>query len=540
MKSKKDSLLVGGFISTAGIFITKLIGLFYMIPFSQLIQDKMIYYAMPFNVYSYVLNIATAGFPFAIASLVARYYNNKDYRTTLMIKNLSRNIMTLCGCISMLFMILCSNVISNIQIGKEHAYLLKNSYILLSIALFFVPVLSAGRGFYQGLKEMEIYAISQVLEQLIRVAFLLGASAIAIYVFHLNSIWAAYFGVLSTGISAIAALLHLHYYDRKKMKHLKQKAKEQTADTSHTKSALLKELFHMSFPYLLMAALGYSDMIINSLFLNKGLAAFGFESSLIESISGSINGPIQKLMSIPMVLALGFSAAIIPHISIHLANKDWENVRKNIKECLSSVLFFAIPLSFCLFVFAKPIYYVMYDGGELLPIYADILRWYALEAFINTILPIFNAFMMAGGLMRLNIRNLSIFTLIKLSLTYPFIAWLGYSGSVISTVIAALVTILLSMYALHKHFHYSFHELLPSLVKILLCSFGIYITSLLCIQIGLKGYDSSRWISFLQLGITCVISMIVYILLSCVCKLPQTIFGIHPSQLIHQLKHRNK
>ena len=151
MKSKKDSLLVGGFISTAGIFITKLIGLFYMIPFSQLIQDKMIYYAMPFNVYSYVLNIATAGFPFAIASLVARYYNNKDYRTTLMIKNLSRNIMILCGCISMLFMILCSNVISNIQIGKEHAYLLKNSYILLSIALFFVPVLSAGRGFYQGL-----------------------------------------------------------------------------------------------------------------------------------------------------------------------------------------------------------------------------------------------------------------------------------------------------------------------------------------------------------------------------------------------------
>ena len=68
MKSKKDSLLVGGFISTAGIFITKLIGLFYMIPFSQLIQDKMIYYSMPFNVYSYVLNIATAGFPFAIAS----------------------------------------------------------------------------------------------------------------------------------------------------------------------------------------------------------------------------------------------------------------------------------------------------------------------------------------------------------------------------------------------------------------------------------------------------------------------------------------
>ena len=40
MKSKKDSLLVGGFISTAGIFITKLIGLFYMIPFPSLYKIK--------------------------------------------------------------------------------------------------------------------------------------------------------------------------------------------------------------------------------------------------------------------------------------------------------------------------------------------------------------------------------------------------------------------------------------------------------------------------------------------------------------------
>lgn len=56
--------------------------------------------------------------------------------------------------------------------------------ILISFALFFVPILSSLRGFYQGLKHMEIYSLSQVLEQLVRVGFLLSFSAFAVYVLN--------------------------------------------------------------------------------------------------------------------------------------------------------------------------------------------------------------------------------------------------------------------------------------------------------------------------------------------------------------------
>ena len=91
------------------------------------------------------------------------------------------------GFIGMSFLILFATPLASIVLGvnssPESLQITRNVIVLISFALFFVPVLSAFRGFYQGLKEMEIYAFSQVLEQLSRVLFLMGAGAVAVYVF---------------------------------------------------------------------------------------------------------------------------------------------------------------------------------------------------------------------------------------------------------------------------------------------------------------------------------------------------------------------
>ena len=77
---------------------------------------------------------------------------------------------------------------------------------ILSLAIFFVPVLSALRGFYQGRKEMEQYAFSQAFEQVFRVGFLLSISCLFVYVLELERKWALYVSVLSTSVAAIAAI----------------------------------------------------------------------------------------------------------------------------------------------------------------------------------------------------------------------------------------------------------------------------------------------------------------------------------------------
>ena len=75
----KNSLILGGLTSSAGIFLTKVIGIIYVIPFSALATEpNLSYYARAYNIYEIVLNVSIAGMPYAIATLIAKYQLKKE------------------------------------------------------------------------------------------------------------------------------------------------------------------------------------------------------------------------------------------------------------------------------------------------------------------------------------------------------------------------------------------------------------------------------------------------------------------------------
>ena len=70
----KQSFIAGSLTSSAGIFVSKLIGLFYIIPFKAIAgQENMVFYSSAFTYYNVLLQISSAGLPFAIAAMVAKY-----------------------------------------------------------------------------------------------------------------------------------------------------------------------------------------------------------------------------------------------------------------------------------------------------------------------------------------------------------------------------------------------------------------------------------------------------------------------------------
>lgn len=526
MKKKKQSIILAGLISTSGIFLSKVIGILYMVPFNAIAgSENLVFYGQAYNIYSYLLNVFTAGFPFAIATMVARYVMVEDYHTTFLIKKLAKRVMSVLGLIAMMTLILCSGLIAPLLVSKsaQDIEIMRNTLIILSIALFFVPYLSAFRGFYQGMKEMEVYALSQVLEQFSRVIFLLGCGALCVYVFHTDRVIAVYFAVLSAGVAALIAIIHMRLYDRKMMKEYVKLAAVQPIAMRKDEHQILKEMLRLSVPYLIMAIFGYSDMIINALFLPSGLTTFGYSGEMVDAITGAITSNVQKLMSIPMVLAPGFTAAIIPCLTSSVMSRDMEGIRKNITDCISSVLYIGIPVSFCLFAFAKGIYFTMY-GGDMLGVHADILRWYSLEAFLSTIGPIFTSLLMAVGLRRLQLKYLGVYALVKCVTTYPLIAFMGYPGSVISTLLAMCTSIFLSAHALHTHFDMKWKEISIRTLKMILCIASIWAVAYGMNKIGIHGYGTGRVKAFLELALSGGTAIIVYALLTYVFKLPQTIF----------------
>lgn len=537
---RKQSIIAGGLISSAGVFIAKFIGLFYVIPFNgMLATDANInYYGVAFTIYSYLLNISTAGFPFAVATLIARYASRGDYKTSILIRKLSTAVMAVFGFSIMVLMILFATPIASIVVSDPvDIENMRTVLIIISLALFFVPILSVMRGFYQGLKEMEVYALSQVLEQITRVAFLLGLSSFAVYVFKQDNIWAVYFGVLSTSVAAIAAIAHIKVYDRKAMKVIHKQADEQVVAHKQDKGLLLKELLFIAIPYLLSAILGYSDAIVNTAFMNNGLLAFGYSTENVTLITGAINYGIMKLLSIPMILAPGFSAAIIPYLTTALARNDQKLIRKNILECLDSVLYIAIPICFCLFIFAQPIYYVMFNvSGDKLAITSDVLRWYSIEAMLSTLGPIFTSLMMAVGLRKLNLRNLLLTVILKFMITYPLICMFGFQGAILSSMITMGIFMGLNAYAMSKRYHITWKITLRRMSVMLLGCIGIVVVGALMQVMGMRGYDVGRIQGTMELGISGFLSILVYFMITYAFHLPQTIFHIDIARIFKRGK----
>ena len=149
-KMKKEvgqSFLAGSLTSTAGIFIAKLIGLFYIIPFKEIVgQQNMVFFSASYDYYALLLQISGSGIPFAIAALVAKYYAKEDYKTVLLVRRLGTGILMTSGFVMAMFFLLMSGPLASRALGGHNLSAwelgtMQNVFALLALALFIVPIL---------------------------------------------------------------------------------------------------------------------------------------------------------------------------------------------------------------------------------------------------------------------------------------------------------------------------------------------------------------------------------------------------------------
>lgn len=556
-ENTKKSIIYGGLISSAGVLFSKILGLVYVIPFNMIAGDTNVaYYGYAYNIYAYVLNVSVAGIPYAIATLVAKYYDVKDYRTTLLIKKLSLGLMIALGFISMCFVILTSGPLAGMILAEgsspEEITITQNVMVIISFALFFVPVLSAYRGFYQGLKEMKLYAYSQVLEQLVRVFFLLGAGAIAVYLFHMDQIWAVYFAVFSTSVAAICALLHIKSVDRKAMKEMKQLVATQERISNNDKMVLLKEMIVIAIPYLLSAVIAYSQDMVNLLFFTKALESTGVNGALSNYIYGTVLGMhTKKIIAIPQILCVGFSASIIPYITTSLERRDFKMVNRHIKDTLESVLYILLPMSFCLFFFSKEVMFLLF-GNPTIELtdtvnqavivfqqldYEDyLMKFRVIDSIMGTIAPLFTSLLIACRLGKKPLFALLAGAIMKFVSLYPCVWLFGMNGATFSNLCSYLTIMLIDIYYLNTIFHIRWKSTLKKLFVMCLGVLGM--TLIYWVLYALLG-DLTRFGRIEMLPIVIlegIVVLLAYLMITGVFQLPQLIFKIDMNTIKRRFK----
>ena len=176
MKKQTKSAVNAGFVQGAAILgiaglLVKIIGAVYRIPLANIVGESgMAYYEVAYPYYSWLLVISSAGLPTAISKLVSERIALGDIVGAKRVFRAALRLLFVIGIVTAVLLFVLSSPIANLS-GAAPA---RFSLMALSPALLFVSVMCAYRGYLQGMQCMTGTAISQIVEQLIKLIFGFG------------------------------------------------------------------------------------------------------------------------------------------------------------------------------------------------------------------------------------------------------------------------------------------------------------------------------------------------------------------------------
>lgn len=535
----KQSLLMGALTSSFGVFISKALGLLYYSPLSSLAgEGNMAFYSITYTYYDILLKISQAGIPFAIAALVAKYVAKEDYKTAMVVKKLGTSIVMGISFISVLFFIIFSGSLARQSMGSlataQDVQRLKNLFLILIIAVILVPYLSSIRSYYQGLKRLDLYASSQVLEQFVRVVCIIGLGYLFVKVMGFDSIYAIYMAIAAAGIAAAVSIFFFKLSTKDDDKRMKKLVKAQSSDAL-TKKEVFKEILYLGVPYLGISILGTSGPLVNTtFFLNYVTNVGGMDQASAQLSLGILQANCSKLNAIPQVLTSGFCAGLVPYLTESYEKKDYKKLSKQVLQIIDTVLYILIPVLVLFFVLAKDIYYAMY-GSNNLELATNLFRASNSYGFTETILPI-----MSSVMITLRLRKESVLTLlngfvIKTITFFIFVKFFWAYGMVISTCFASIVSMSIYFVILNKKFNINFMPSLKKAIVIGLSSLIMIIPGII-VHVILPIDYTSRIVTVLCLGIVSFVMMFAYFEVGRLFNLPQTVFGVKDISILKLLR----
>lgn len=174
-----SNLVKGTAILSIGLFLSKALGLLYVIPLYAMVgEENLGLYQYAYIPYNIMLSFAISGMPIAVSRYVSKYNALGDYQAGRKLLKSSRRIMLGSGIVSFLLLFFLAEPIAQIVRASDEQVFTVDEIAgvirLVSFALIIVPFMSLTRGFFQGYQQFTPTAVSQLIEQIVRILFVLA------------------------------------------------------------------------------------------------------------------------------------------------------------------------------------------------------------------------------------------------------------------------------------------------------------------------------------------------------------------------------
>lgn len=373
MKKQTKSAVNAGFVQGAAILgiaglLVKIIGAVYRIPLANIVGESgMAYYEVAYPYYSWLLVISSAGLPTAISKLVSERIALGDIVGAKRVFRAALRLLFVIGIVTAVLLFVLSSPIANLSGAAPARY----SLMALSPALLFVSVMCAYRGYLQGMQCMTGTAISQIVEQLIKLIFGFGLAFLFVKTRPDAPEFAAMGALIGVSVSELVALAVIKfYYDAR----IRNRSLPVCVSTKGAKSGLrgsiIKRLLAIAIPITIGASIMPVTGIADSVFIINFLEKHDIAMGIAEEIANEnarvaytvLRSYVTPLINMPAVLTLSLSMSLVPAISQAVTRKEKRIVNAASRTGIKLAMFIGAPCAAGLFILGGPIMSLLYSA----------------------------------------------------------------------------------------------------------------------------------------------------------------------------------
>lgn len=466
---KKNSFVEGTFIATFAIILVKILGMLYVIPFYKIIgEDGGTLYSYAYNVYNLFLNISTAGIPLAISKIISEYNTLEMYEAKERAYKIGRNFILIISVIAFFLLFVFAEEFGYLILGKiTGGNTIKDvGFVIRSVSfcLLIIPFLSVSKGYLQGHKYITPTSISQIIEQIVRIAVILMGSYIVINILNKSVTLGVGIAVFGAFVGGLIAFIYIKYKIHKNSGSFNKKTKKDKVESKE----IIKKIASYAVPLIIVSVAtdiyGLTDMTL----VIRTSYKLGFTASQSEIIASIISTWCPKICMIINAVAIGMSTSLIPHMVSSYTKKDYKESNKKFNQAIGIIIITTLPLAIGLSYLSNSTYTLFYGSSEY---GGTILKYTAFSSFFASIYIVISMALQSLNKFKVvyasSILGFLTNALLDIPLMYLFnyLGLYAFYGAILATILGYFVSYTISLYKLKKSLNFNYKEIRKTITK---------------------------------------------------------------------------
>lgn len=346
-----QSFVYGTFLLLGASIFNKTVGFLYQIAMMRMIKAEGVgLFSMIFPIYVMILVVATMGIPVAISKLVAEEVARNNLPGAYRIFRISLSVIFISS------LGLTISLFAGAPLLLRHVFPNPDVYLCFTSlipAVLVVSLCSAFRGFFQGLQRMGPTAVTQAVEQLVRVC---AGLTIAWLLLPRGVNYASVgisLGVVCGELAGFLIMLYIYVTKRPRMSDPRLFSPEPIGPS-------LQRIFGLGVPVTLTRFVSTALMSLDALLIPRRLQMSGMSLNEATATYGQFVGVAEALLFTPGVVTIALATALIPAVSDAVARDKSLLINARLQEAVRitilvgapvASIFLVIPHELCQFLF---------------------------------------------------------------------------------------------------------------------------------------------------------------------------------------------